>query len=366
MGCRICLGRMRRDVFRTGRVAMCKTCITLLNNTEITPQRAESILRDRHREDMRRWVVDVVTQGGRADWHPALALRLLEDEGFFEWKHQQWFPARLAEYLSGKRSLSRDPLIAAKVLRAKHHRLLRADPQRSVDYPKNWALRGARIRARDGEKCKLCGKTWQPGVIDLHVHHIIHKSNGGSHSQNNLVTLCHPCHNKQHPEQCFTPAARTPETMQPLPSPESPTFGSTMHEFRNQNAGQMVLFSRPEPESNIPPTPPHKANPMNPTLRIVLIFAGIAVLLAALRMVGCSPGQVVARASGMTIEECTAKYRVHAAGTQRAVNVGFSACRSLIEGTPGPWGADSKCVLRGIADVKTEQGLGLLGRQCRD
>lgn len=104
---------------------------------------------------------------------------------------------------------------------------------------------------------------------------------------------------------------------------------------------------------------------MNPTLRVVLIFAGIAVLLAALRMVGCSPGQVVARATGMTIEDCTAKYRVHAAGTQRAVNAGFVACQSLIKGTPGPWDADSKCVLRGIADVKTEQGLSLLARQCQ-
>ena len=70
-------------------------------------------------------------------------------------------------------------------------------------------------------------------------------------------------------------------------------------------------------------------------------------------------------ATGMTIEDCTAKYRVHAAGTQRAVNAGFVACQSLIKGTPGPWDADSKCVLRGIADVKTEQGLSLLARQCQ-
>jgi 5-methylcytosine-specific restriction endonuclease McrA len=32
----------------------------------------------------------------------------------------------------------------------------------------------------------------------VQVHHIISVSRGGSHAMNNLITLCGPCHQKQH------------------------------------------------------------------------------------------------------------------------------------------------------------------------
>jgi len=34
----------------------------------------------------------------------------------------------------------------------------------------------------------------------LEVHHQVFRSHGGEHSQENLITLCHPCHAKLHGE----------------------------------------------------------------------------------------------------------------------------------------------------------------------
>lgn len=53
-----------------------------------------------------------------------------------------------------------------------------------------------RIRTRDGSKCVMCGRGFERG--ELHVHHVIHLSSRGTNNEINLVTLCYPCHNKQH------------------------------------------------------------------------------------------------------------------------------------------------------------------------
>jgi len=52
------------------------------------------------------------------------------------------------------------------------------------------------IRKRDNNKCVSCSRGYQHG--ELHVHHIIPLSSSGTNASANLVTLCHPCHNKQH------------------------------------------------------------------------------------------------------------------------------------------------------------------------
>lgn len=45
------------------------------------------------------------------------------------------------------------------------------------------------VRNRDKNKCVICGKT-----SNLHVHHIIPRVNSGTHTMDNLVTLCGGCH----------------------------------------------------------------------------------------------------------------------------------------------------------------------------
>jgi len=45
------------------------------------------------------------------------------------------------------------------------------------------------IKERDDWRCYICGKD-----TDLHVHHIIPRSDGGPDIPENLVTLCSGCH----------------------------------------------------------------------------------------------------------------------------------------------------------------------------
>jgi len=53
-------------------------------------------------------------------------------------------------------------------------------------------LRDAVI-ASDGGKCRKCGIS-----NDLHVHHILYRSQGGKHLAENLITLCRECHDVVH------------------------------------------------------------------------------------------------------------------------------------------------------------------------
>jgi len=54
----------------------------------------------------------------------------------------------------------------------------------------------AYVRFRDSYICQHCkGKSKDP-VLD--VHHIIYRINNGSDEPENLITLCHTCHKKEH------------------------------------------------------------------------------------------------------------------------------------------------------------------------
>lgn len=57
----------------------------------------------------------------------------------------------------------------------------------------DWRKLAAAVKARDGNKCRICRSTKQ-----LQVHHILPLSRGGTNSQLNLITLCHACHEKRH------------------------------------------------------------------------------------------------------------------------------------------------------------------------
>ena len=53
-----------------------------------------------------------------------------------------------------------------------------------------------KVRARDGEACRFC---WTRK--DLHVHHIIYRSQGGSDELHNLITLCAEHHAVVHSDK---------------------------------------------------------------------------------------------------------------------------------------------------------------------
>lgn len=67
------------------------------------------------------------------------------------------------------------------------------------EYPDDWDSRRKAVYARDGHQCQNCGAKGGPfGDTELHCHHIVPKSEGGSHQKSNLTTLCRDCHNKVH------------------------------------------------------------------------------------------------------------------------------------------------------------------------
>lgn len=78
---------------------------------------------------------------------------------------------------------------------------LMKDPSLSgTDYQngvcKDYENKKAFVRHRDGYECQHChGKT---GDVRLDVHHIIWKSKGGPDDVDNLITLCHTCHEDLH------------------------------------------------------------------------------------------------------------------------------------------------------------------------
>ncbi|MGL4759566.1 MAG: HNH endonuclease [Patescibacteria group bacterium] len=46
---------------------------------------------------------------------------------------------------------------------------------------------------RDGKRCTICNSK-----SDLTVHHIVHRSKGGTNNNINLITVCQTCHRKIH------------------------------------------------------------------------------------------------------------------------------------------------------------------------
>jgi 5-methylcytosine-specific restriction endonuclease McrA len=69
----------------------------------------------------------------------------------------------------------------------------------SKSYADNWRFLRERVLELDRWKCQKCLTKGKPvGTTELHVHHIIPKSQGGKDKISNLITLCHSCHEEIH------------------------------------------------------------------------------------------------------------------------------------------------------------------------
>lgn len=69
-------------------------------------------------------------------------------------------------------------------------------------YPDDWDQRRKKTYRRDGYECQRCGaKGGHMGDTELHAHHKLPKSQGGSHSLDNLETICKECHELEHGHQ---------------------------------------------------------------------------------------------------------------------------------------------------------------------
>ncbi|WP_458211024.1 HNH endonuclease [Haladaptatus sp. NG-SE-30] len=70
---------------------------------------------------------------------------------------------------------------------------------KSSNYPDDWDVRRRHAYERDEWRCSNCGRLGgQYGDRELHAHHIVPKSKGGSDKMSNLKTLCKECHNAIH------------------------------------------------------------------------------------------------------------------------------------------------------------------------
>lgn len=69
----------------------------------------------------------------------------------------------------------------------------------SEGYPSDWGSRRKEVYRRDDYTCQNCGaQGGSRGDIELHAHHIVPKSKGGTHNTSNLKTLCKDCHDAIH------------------------------------------------------------------------------------------------------------------------------------------------------------------------
>ncbi|WP_336339415.1 HNH endonuclease [Haloarcula brevis] len=69
----------------------------------------------------------------------------------------------------------------------------------SEGYPSDWGSRRKEVYRRDDFTCQNCGAVGGPrGDAELHAHHIVPKSKGGTHNTSNLKTLCKDCHDAIH------------------------------------------------------------------------------------------------------------------------------------------------------------------------
>jgi 5-methylcytosine-specific restriction endonuclease McrA len=50
-----------------------------------------------------------------------------------------------------------------------------------------------KVLERDGWRCQHCGCR-----THLEVHHLTRRSSMGSDTEENLITLCHECHKREH------------------------------------------------------------------------------------------------------------------------------------------------------------------------
>jgi len=67
------------------------------------------------------------------------------------------------------------------------------------DYPADWNRIRKEVYSRDRHTCQNCGYKGGPrGDAELHAHHIVPKSKGGTHNKSNLQTVCKDCHNAIH------------------------------------------------------------------------------------------------------------------------------------------------------------------------
>lgn len=70
-----------------------------------------------------------------------------------------------------------------------------------IDYPGDWHLRREIVYKRDQGKCKRCGVSLN--LDEYYAYHLIPRTHGGTHTLDNLVTLCESCNSIMYDNECW-------------------------------------------------------------------------------------------------------------------------------------------------------------------
>lgn len=68
-------------------------------------------------------------------------------------------------------------------------------------YPDNWDSIRHEVYERDNYQCCNCGRS----ELELHAHHIVPLSKGGTNNKDNLITVCRGCHMAIHNHRPVAP-----------------------------------------------------------------------------------------------------------------------------------------------------------------
>lgn len=183
--CKVCLKVFPKLRFDTGRTAVCGRCVSMLNTRPAVAEGAQQRLG----EMLQRGIVRTATakMDEPEGWQRDRAQRELDD---LDAATARALPTWLNRLLADPKNTGRD----FKLLRAYRRHLLHFDRPNGWGYPSNWKEVAARVRTLDDYRCTACGRDER--ILD--VHHIVYVYHFGTHRQENLATLCRPCHEAEH------------------------------------------------------------------------------------------------------------------------------------------------------------------------
>ena len=185
MRCKICLRDFKKLRFYTKRLKICGTCANSLNGYHEVAEASYKLFSERLRVGMRNRATADLSSNQPA-WKQERARWILNN---FEEAYSEAL-SRWLNKLAGDRDKQEKE---HKIIRAHRRGLLHLDRPKNWGYPSDWASIAKKIRNED-KTCVVCGVDG----LELHVHHVVYKSNYGTDRKENLVCLCKHCHEKEH------------------------------------------------------------------------------------------------------------------------------------------------------------------------
>jgi hypothetical protein len=124
------------------------------------------------------------------------------------------------------------------------------DPQsREVTHHRPSPTQRMRVLERDGFRCQLCGERPSENEhVVLHVHHIRPFGRGGLTADENLIILCHTCHNGLDPHEkvilFFLPGGHLDHTLE---KEALPAFRESVETYRRKISSIVAVLGGGKP-----------------------------------------------------------------------------------------------------------------------